>query len=317
VISRRALRAWALALAVALPGCRNSSPAPREEPTITAPPPTPSRPPSELLRLPKKTGSVRFAAIGDSGRGDAAQYAVSAQMQIYRTVFPYDFVVMLGDNIYGGWTPEDYRQKFELPYKPLLDAGVKFYAAIGNHDDVKQPHYPPFHMEGHRYYTFEPPSIVAKLVGPDVRFFMIDTEYLDRTQLEWLDREMEKSHADWKIPIFHRPIYTSGRYARPARLFRTLLEPIFLRHGVSVVFSGHEHFYERIKPQQGITYFISGGAGSLRVGDIRRTALTESGFDRDYHFMLIEIAGKELYFQAITRTGATVDDGTIRRPGGS
>ena len=34
-----------------------------------------------------------------------------------------------------------------------------------------------------------------------------------------------------------------------------------MKHNVTVAFSGHEHFYERIKPQQGITYFISGRLG--------------------------------------------------------
>jgi hypothetical protein len=269
--------------------------------------------PGDVLRLPKKPGSVRFAAIGDAGRGDQAQYEVSAQMQAYRKVFPFDFVLMLGDNVYDGGTPEDYRLKFELPYKPFLDADVPFFATIGNHDDPDQPAYAPFHMGGERYYTFKPPSVAARLTGTDVRFFMIDTERLDRTELEWIDREMAGSNAEWKIPVFHRPIYTSGRYARPARMLRAALEPLFVAHGVAVAFSGHEHFYERTKPQQGVTYFISGGAGSLRFGDIRQTELTEAGFDRDFHFMLIEISGDELYFQAISRTGASIDTGVIRR----
>ena len=124
---------------------------------------------------------------------------------------------------------------------------------------------------------------------------------------------MGGSNAAWKIAIFHRPIYTSGRYARPARGLRAPLEPLLVTHGVQVVFSGHEHFYERIKPQQGITYFISGGAGSLRPADIRKSDLTAKGFDSDYHFMLIEMSGDELYFQAISRTGAVIDAGVIAR----
>jgi hypothetical protein len=302
----------AVALVVVGSCGRDSQPAQRQPPAIAAPP-APARPPAELLRLPRKPGSVRFAAIGDSGRGDQPQYEVSAQMQSYRKVFSFDFVVMLGDNIYDSWTPEDYQRKFELPYKPLLDAGVTFHAAIGNHDDANQPSYPLFNMGGERYYTFKPKSLVARLAGTDVRFFMIDTERLDRTQLAWIDREMGGSNAEWKIPIFHRPIYTSGRYAQPARGLRSLLEPLFLKHAVKAVFSGHEHFYERMKPQQGITYFISGGAGSLRPNDIRPTGLTARGFDQDYHFMLIEISGDELYYQAISRTGASIDDGVIPR----
>ncbi|MGH8189287.1 MAG: metallophosphoesterase family protein, partial [Steroidobacteraceae bacterium] len=230
-------------------GCNrdsNERPAPALEATAA--------PPAKVLALPKRPGSIRFAAIGDSGRGHRPQYEVAAQMAAFREVFEFGFVVMLGDNVYDGGTPEDYRQKFELPYKPFLADGVEFYAAIGNHDDVKQPSYAPFHMGGERYYTFEPDvPLLAEVLQAGVRFFMLDTEALDATQLAWLDREMGKSDADWEIPVFHRPIYTSGRYSRPARIFRGALEPIFIRHGVRVALSGHEHFYERIEPQQGIT----------------------------------------------------------------
>ena len=268
----------------------------------------------QVLRLPNRPDSIKFAAIGDAGRGDKAQYDVSAQMQAFRKTFKYDFVVMLGDNVYDGGTPEDYRRKFELPYKPLLDDGVKFYATIGNHDSVNQPFYEPFHMGGKRYYTFKADqSLLARITDSEIQFFMVDTETLDRTQLAWLARELGRSDADWKIPIFHRPIYTSGRYATPARIFRNALEPLFVRYGVKVALSGHEHFYERIRPQQGITYFISGGAGSLRERDIRRTPLTAVGFDIDYHFMMFEVAGNELFYQAISRTGHSIDAGSIRR----
>ena len=87
--------------------------------------------------------------IGDSGRGTAEQHEIAAQMVAYRQQFDYRFVLMAGDNIYEGpATAEDYRLKFEEPYKPLLDAGVKFFAALGNHDDPRQVHYKPFNMDG-------------------------------------------------------------------------------------------------------------------------------------------------------------------------
>ena len=270
--------------------------------------------PAREVQLPKKPGSIRFAVIGDSGRGHRPQYEVSAQMQAFREELGYDFVLMLGDNIYDSWTPEDYRQKFELPYKPLLDKGVKFYAVRGNHDDPRQPEYPLFNMGGHRYYTFKPErSLGEALAGTSVRFFMLDTELLDEAQIEWLDRELGRSGSDWKIVAAHRPLYTAGRYEQPARRFRRLLEPVLVRHGVRVFFAGHEHFYERTHPQKGVVHFVSGGAGSLRRGDIRPMKQTAAGFDDDYHFMVVEIAGDDLYFQAVSRTGETVDSGRIRR----
>jgi len=278
------------------------------------PPPAvgPPESPDEVLRLPKRPGSIRFAAIGDSGRGHGPQYQIAARMEAFREVFPFTFVIMLGDNVYDGGRPEDYKSKFERPYQPLLDENVKFYAVIGNHDEVNQPTYPPFHMGGERYYTFAPEMpLLAGVTRTSVQFFMIDTEYLDDTQLAWLERELERSRARWKIPVFHRPIYTSGRYGSPARIFRRALEPIFLRHGVKVAFSGHEHFYERTVPQRGITYFISGAAGSLRPNDIGRSPVTARGFDTDYSFMLIEVTGDALHFQSISRAGHGVDAGVI------
>ena len=77
--------------------------------------------------------------------------------------------------------------------------------------------------------------------------------------------------------------------------------------------SGHEHVYERVHPQNGIAYCVSGAAGSLRPGDVSPSPITARSFDTDYHFMLMEIAGAELYFQAISRAGVTIDAGVITR----
>ena len=303
-----------LAVASAACGAPAAPPSPAPSPAAASAAPAAVLPVSDALLLPRKPGSLRFAVIGDSGRGDRPQYEVAAQMQAFRKEFEYDFVLMLGDNVYEGSTPEDYRQKFELPYKPLLDAGVKFYAVLGNHDEPNQHLYPLFNTGGRRYYTFKPDKKgLGNVVGPGVRFFMLDTENVNAAQILWLRRELASSGSDWKIAVFHRPMYTSGRYALPAQRFRRLLEPALVLHGVSVTFAGHEHFYERTAPQRGIVHFISGGAGSLRRGDIRRTGLTAAGFDRDYHFMLVEIAGDDLHFQAVSRTGAVVDSGTIAR----
>jgi predicted phosphodiesterase len=266
------------------------------------------------LALPLRDGSVRFAAIGDSGRGDRAQHEVARQMAAWRDRFPFAFVVMLGDNVYDSHTPEDYVAKFEEPYRPLREAGVEFYAAIGNHDDPKQIDYEPFNMGGHRYFTFRKSERrLAGLAGAGVRFFVLDTVNPDADQLAWLQRELEESGTHWKIAFFHHPIYTSGRYQAATARLRNRLEHVLVNGGVDVVLAGHEHFYERMHPQHGITHFISGAAGSLRMGDIRPTRLTARGFDTDYHFVLFEASGDELYFQAISRTGGTIDAGVITK----
>src|SRR5581483_8264839 len=86
------------------------------------------------VELPSGPNSVKFAVIGDDGTGDQYQNQVAQQMVKARKNFTFDFVLMLGDNIYGGHTALDFDLKFAQPYKQLLDNGVKFYASLGNHD---------------------------------------------------------------------------------------------------------------------------------------------------------------------------------------
>jgi hypothetical protein len=220
---------------------------------------------------------------------------------------------MLGDNNYGDGSPDSYRRRFEEPYKPLLDAGVTFQAALGNHDPPGQPDYPLFNMRGHRYYTFERHAGLPPPMGDRVQFFAVDTVALDNEQLRWLDSELSRSTADWKIVFFHHPIYTSGRYAWSSALRRRTLEQVFIEHDVDVVFSGHEHLYERMTPQNGVMYFVAGASGSVREGDLRAASYQAKGYDRDLTFMLVEVAGDALYFRAITRTGEAIDEGKLVR----
>jgi hypothetical protein len=272
------------------------------------------RPEPGALALPVADGSIRFAVIGDAGRGDQAQQDIARQMIAWRERFPFEFVVMLGDNIYPPHTPDDYRRKFEEPYKPLRDAGVTFHAAIGNHDDPAEINYAPFNMGGARYYTFRRSERrLGGLTGSGVRFFVLDSRSLDGAQLSWLKKELAASATAWKICYMHHPLYTSGRYRSAAYSLRLMLEPLLVEGDVDVVLSGHEHFYERIHPQHGISYFTSGGGGALRKGDIRRSALTAAGYDADCHFMMMEVTGDSLYFQTIGRDGSTVDAGVIVR----
>lgn len=271
----------------------------------------------DALTLPNAERSIKFAIIGDSGRGSKQQYDVAAQMVAYRQRFDYKFVLMAGDNIYEGpASAEDYRLKFEEPYRALLEAGVKFYAALGNHDDSNQVYYEPFNMDGKRYYTFVPPVDPLTRWETRARFFALDSTYLDRAQSRWFDKETGESRADWKIAFLHHPVYTSGRYTLAARGIRFALESAFAKGGVSVVFSGHEHIYQRAKLQNGILYFVTGGAGSLREGDGKPSDTIARSYDRDYHFMLAEITDEGFFFQAINRTGITIDAGALVRPTG-
>jgi predicted MPP superfamily phosphohydrolase len=259
------------------------------------------------LALPNREGSLKFGVLGDFGTGKREQYQLAEQMARLRTTFPYELVVTVGDNLYGGQRPRDFFEKFERPYKALLDANVKFYASLGNHDQPQQSKYAPFNMDGRRYYSFKAPE-------QDVRFLALDSGYLEPAHLTWLEKELQSSDEDWKIPYFHHPLYSSGSRHGSDVVKRRALEPLFLKYGVSVVLTGHDHVYERVKPQNGIVYFVVGSGGQLRKGNLnRRTGLTASGFDTEQAFMAAEIIGDEMYFNTVSRSGKVVDSGVIQR----
>jgi predicted MPP superfamily phosphohydrolase len=260
--------------------------------------------PAQQVTLPQAKGSVRFAVIGDSGTGEKLQYETADRLWLARQQFPFDFVLMMGDNIYGSKTPRDFLRKFELPYKALLDQKVSFYASLGNHDVPEEQQYKPFNMNGQRYYSFK---------KGNVRFFALDSNYMDPDQLKWLTEQLQNSNDEWKIAFFHHPLYSSAAAHGSSLELRGILEPLFEKYGVQVVLSGHDHVYERMTPQKGISYFTEGSSGQLRRGDIRGAGFTAKSFDTDCAFMLVEIAQDELYFQTVSRTGETVDAGKVTR----
>lgn len=267
------------------------------QPTRTAP----------VVELPNRQDSLKFAVLGDFGDGSREQFQLAEQMARLRARFPFELVITVGDNIYGGERPQDMRRKFEEPYKPLIDAGVKFYASLGNHDDRSQARYALFNMEGRTYYSFKAPK-------QDVRFLALESDYLQPQQVAWIEKELASSNEAWKIPYFHHPLYSSGKRHGSHPDLAAVLEPLFLKGGVSVVFAGHDHFYERIKPQKGIVYFVTGSGGKLRKNGIdRRSGLMAAGLDTDQAFLAAEIDGDQLFFNTISRAGAVVDSGIIER----
>ena len=304
---RRALIAISFA-SLAIAGARlfGAAPPPAQPVVVEAP-----KGDAAQVALPNKDGSLKFTVLGDFGTAEKPEYELAAQMAKFCEGFKVDFVLTVGDNLYGAERPQDFKSKFEDPYKPMLDAGIKFYASLGNHDARAQRYYKPFNMDGKLYYTLKPSK-------ESVRFFLLDSTYPVPEQIDWLEKELKGSNEDWKIAVFHHPVYSSGgRHGSDLKL-REILEPLFIKYNVSVALTGHDHFYERIKPQHGIAHFVVGSGGQLAVGDINRdSGITAKGFDTDRAFMAVEISGDTMFFNAVSRDGRVVDSGTIerRKPG--
>jgi hypothetical protein len=192
-------------------------------------------------------GFDALAVIGDTGTGGKEQYEIGKRLEEYREQANFTFTIMVGDNIYGSERPQDFQQKFELPYKPLLDAGVTFLRRA-RQPRRSQPALLQAVQHGRR--------TLLHLHEGQHRFLRSRFE-LHGSQAARLvrarDQGLEVGLEDGVFSTI-RPIRPAPRHGSEVDL-RAVLEPLFVKYGVNVVFAGHEHFYERLKPQQGIYYF--------------------------------------------------------------
>jgi calcineurin-like phosphoesterase family protein len=254
------------------------------------------------LPMPQLRGGTIFAIIGDGGSGDQPQRLVAdAMLTYFNSARRFSFVLLVGDNLYH----DDYDGEFLGPYKELLDRGVNFYAALGNHDRDLEIHFKPFHMNDQDRYSFD---------QGNARFAALNTNHpTDPAQLKWLDGVFTDAGDKWKICFFHHPLYSSGQHAAESHdVIRPALEDALVRNHVDVVFTGHEHLYERIRPQQGgIHYFVTGGGGR-NLYDVHKSPFDEVAVS-EHHFMMVEIAGDRMYFEAITQAQKLLDCGVVYR----
>jgi hypothetical protein len=256
---------------------------------------------------------VRFPIVGDWGTGDSDQTGIGKQMFAAHQRTPFDFAIAAGDNIYPNGIVRYFGKNFERPFAALLNERVNFHAVLGNHDVREgrqdQCQYPLFNMGGRNYYKLQQGEGLLDL-------FMLDSTDCDTAQMNWVEQQLKTSTARWKIVVLHHPLYSSGKKHGSDLNLRRKLEPLFVRHSVNAVFSGHDHIYERTQPQQGIHYFVTGAGGKSRRGGVDlKSSFRAVSYDEDNHFMLVEAAYDQLRFQAISEVGSVIDQGMIQHTG--
>lgn len=249
------------------------------------------------------TAAVRFVAIGDSGDG-VYQSRIFEQ---FRAV-PLDLFLHTGDIAYSNGTESQLDRQFFRMYEPLLRSFAAFPTA-GNHDystndgaAFLSSFVLPDNGDAERSYSFD---------WGDVHFVALDTERISPEQAAWLDADLSASALPWQIVFAHRPPFSSGEHGSDAA-FRRYFVPVLESHRVPLVLNGHEHDYERTKPQNGVTYVVTGGGGhSTRPVDRSSfTAFAESVL----HFVYVEITGPRLLLHAIDGIGREFDQVLIELP---
>ena len=242
------------------------------------------------------TETIRFLAFGDSGGGGADQYALLDQMY----TVPYELMIHTGDIAYDDGTIDQFEQNVFGVYADLF-RNIPFFPAAGNHDyhtNQGAPFREVFNLPGdagERWYSFD---------WGRIHFVALDTESDYATQMAWLDRDLAATTLPWKIIYLHRPPYSAGYHGSDSGL-RSKLAPVLKRHGVQLVLAGHDHDYQRMIPQDGVAYVVTGGGGigTRSVGTASFTAFSEDVI----HFVMVEVGVDELVLHAIDATGREFD----------
>ncbi len=236
---------------------------------------------------------IRIAVLGDVGTGeeDALLTADSVAKEHVRD--PYQGLLLLGDNVYEDGNPDRLDEAVFEPFAPLLDSGVSLWAALGNHD--VDDGYGPAQAEAlglpNEWYSVE--------VGDGLLIVLDSNQPREEDQQVWLEETLSGSDHAWRIVAMHHPLFSAGVHGSSERNREAFL-PILEKYGVNIVFAGHDHDYQRSKPQEGILYIVTGGAAKLReTGTAYFTEVSSSQF----HFVDMTIYDDFIELHAIGRDG--------------
>jgi len=257
-----------------------------------------------------------FMVFGDSGGGKQKQYQLAGVMKDY----PVDLILHVGDLVYPSGEIKDYRNKFFMPYKDILQT-TPFYPILGNHDvktkngkpflyTFSLPNNGPIGIEPERCYWFSYSN--ALFVGIDSN---LNEDILEELVSPWLLNVLNSSDARWKFVYFHHPPYSSGPHDG-SKVIRDVLVPVIEEGDVDIVFCGHDHHYERTLPilngriddGSGVVYIVTGAGGKSLRSIKHENPYSATINCESYSFTHLEIDGTILKLKQINEQDESIDE---------
>jgi hypothetical protein len=243
-----------------------------------------------------------------------------------------DLVLHVGDAAYGSFNPNTADIRCLSVYAPQMRT-TPFLPTFGNHELYTDNHTfleafsPPTNsMTGtSHFYSFDHGDAhFVSLFVPTLTAFAGMAPYAlapGSAQLQWLTNDLSTTAQPWRVIYLHSPLFTSSGHrqddyngngvADRLELQQWLL-PVAAEHGVQLVFSGHDHCYERFAPTNGVHCYVTGGGGYSLYGMVEQDALSRH-FEARHHFLHVTIAGDLAVVQGLDPFGNLLETSTVPR----
>ncbi len=271
-----------------------------------------------------KAGPFSFAVLGDS-RSQPEQWGkVAAAVLRHRPLF----VMFDGDLVSNGTYNYQWHQQLFKPAGEFF-ATLPQYVAIGNHERDDQLF----------YHIFQGPknqkrSRWSQRIGNTLIIIINGASdwQAGSDNIAWLENRLRNSDAAFIFLCSHYPAWSSGTHtrlnsqgrAREKSVYnaRKYIMPLLKKYHATAMFAGHDHFYERSEPTDGVTMILTGGAGAplrqkyrphraISDKELKAFRQRQNPYSKvwvsKYHFCLIKVEGKYCTMEAITPSGTVID----------
>lgn len=280
----------------------------------------------------KMGGDISFAVVADTHEATPSRFRIADVLSNLET----EIVLHAGDTVQRYFTAGYADTRWFSIHEDQMRA-TPFYVSFGNHDflggiDHSQAmlealYLPTNQVTGtEHFYSFDHGDAhFVSLLVPSLEAFPGIEPYVltnNSVQFRWMTNDLAGSDKPWKIVFMHSPLLGSGGHrtedannnGRLDRLeLQEMLLPVFKRYGVQVVFSGHDHDYERSIPTNGVHCFVAGGGGAIIKYSIRERDFLCAQFWRNNHVLKARITGDTLRIDAYDEFGQIFDQSVITR----
>lgn len=282
---------------------------------------------SGSFHVPQESDVTRFLYLGDvQFQESMEEYEEWGQMvrRAYREHPELDFAVIGGDLVNS---PGELPQWEEFLEACDVFAKLPVATVAGNHEGVHSnytyqklfalPDDAPGGLSGEEFYSLD---------FGNVRMLMMDSSFLTKERRQsmgkdawakeeqrveaWIRSRTGSCEKPWLAAVIHHPVYGMHDGDTVSPQIRELWKPLLEEGGVRIVFSGHQHLYQRTKSIHGVVYLMgnSGQRESRFFHGNNLPEYTQQIYDRGANYQIVEVGARRLKMTSYNQKGLVIDE---------